>query len=101
MCAGTCTYWPVQHAQHLLASALLLLLLLMVVVVVMLTSWLQHHLGLEVNAPSNMLLLVASAEKRFDGFQWTLKPLLPAWTEGVDGKPQKQQSFKVGMIVVH
>jgi hypothetical protein len=48
-----------------------------------------------VNGPSNLLLVIGAAEKRFDDLQWTLKPLVPAMGMGPEGQLRVQQTFKV------
>lgn len=58
-------------------------------------SPLQHHLGLAMNDPRNLLLLVKAAEKRFDELRWTLKPLAPSMGLGPEGQLRSQQTFKV------
>jgi len=41
----------------------------------------RKEMGFEINTPGNLLLLVGAAEKKFDQFQWTLKPLPPQMHE--------------------
>eukprot|EP00882_Tetradesmus_deserticola_P027113 GHRQ01029971.1.p1 GENE.GHRQ01029971.1~~GHRQ01029971.1.p1 ORF type:complete len:301 (+),score=76.83 GHRQ01029971.1:462-1364(+) len=54
----------------------------------------RKHMGLGINDPGNLLLLVGAAEKKFDQFQWTLKPLPPKLCQ-VDGKCRLMQPYKV------
>jgi hypothetical protein len=56
---------------------------------------LQRHLGLAMNDPRNLLLVVGAAEKRFDDLQWTLKPLVPSMGVGPEARLRSQQAFKV------
>jgi len=54
-----------------------------------------RHLGIAMNDPRNLLLVVGAAEKRFDDLQWTLKPLVPSMGVGPEGRLRSQQTFKV------
>lgn len=51
-------------------------------------------MGLKINQPGNLLLLVGAAERKFHQFQWTLKPLPPKHVQ-VDGVTRLMQPYKV------
>lgn len=51
-------------------------------------------MGLEINDPCNVLLLVGAAERRFDHMDWTLKPLAPS-SFLLDGVQRVMQPYKV------
>lgn len=54
----------------------------------------REVMGLRINDPGNLLLLVGGAERKFDQFQWTLKPLPPKTCQ-VDGINRLMQPYKV------
>lgn len=56
---------------------------------------LQRHLGINMNGPSNLLLVVSAVEKRLDNFQWTLQPQVPIMGPGPNGQLRSQQKYKV------